>query len=172
MTRSAMARWIRLGLVVGAASCSRPPSTANADPRVPTSDEGGCAPAAMGLVRARVITAWRAPSGCTLRNAGPTPTPVRDETSFARMFACEAGVASGVDWSRFSLWAMQTTLSPAGAGYSVFAEGSRVTLVTRQRSPCPDDPRPMPIPYSLAFLLPVGEVALTQRTCTLPPRCR
>jgi hypothetical protein len=119
------------------------------------------------------VSAWRAPAGCTLRDGSATPTPTRDEAGFASRWACPAGVTSGVDWTRFAVWSMATMLSPAGAGYAVYADGARLTLVSRQRTPCPDDPRPMPTPYTLAFLLPAAQAfTVAQATCTLPPQCR
>lgn len=166
---------LRASLAIACAlvACSRPPGASGSGARGASEDLGGCAPSALGLAHAQALTAWRAPDGCTLRHGGPAPTPARSEAEFASAWSCPRGVGSGVDWSRASLWSLQTTLPPAGVGYSVFLEGSRVTLVARMRSPCPDDPRPMPVPYELAFLAPATpEVTVAQTVCTLPPRCR
>lgn len=163
----------RVALFVVLASCSRPPDASGGNPRGAPAGEGRCEPAAMGLAHARVLSAWRAPAGCAPRGGGSAPTALRSEAEFASRYACPPGVNSGVDWSQNSLWSMQTTLSPAGAGFAVFAEGHRVTLVARMRSPCPDDPRPMPMPYAFAFLGPADpDVTVTETTCTLPAQCR
>lgn len=169
---------------VAALGCSRPtgasgagPAGASGDSRARQSaavdDQGACAPAALGFDAAQAITAWRAPTGCAPRGGGVTPTPVRSEDEFSERFACPEGTRSGIDWSRHTLWSTQRSLSPAGAGYLVFAAGARVSLVSRMRSPCPDDPHVMPTPYHLAFLLPREPTpTITESSCALPPRCR
>ena len=63
-------------------------------------------------------------------------------------------------------------LSPAYGGSELFDDGTTVTYVQRDRSPCPDDPLPMPIGSSIAYLLPHGaERAYAQRACPLPAQC-
>ncbi len=154
------------------AGCTRPTAQGGGPA---TTDLGGCDPAALGLARAQVITAWRAPEGCARRGGGggsSEPSRVRSEQEFSSAFACREGVSSGLDFSRQTLFVLDTTLSPASAGFAVYADGARVTLVSRQRAPCPDDPRPMPMPFAFAFVVDHAETTLTQSVCTLPARCR
>src|SRR5690606_6529134 len=101
-----------------------------------------CSAAALGLGQASPLNSWQPPAGCTPRDAG-TGT-VRGEAELAERLECPAGTAAGVDFSRHALLSVSHTLSPAEVGLIAFDDGATITLVTRQRSPCPDDPRPTP----------------------------
>jgi hypothetical protein len=75
-----------------------------------------------------------------------------------------------IDFAKHQLMLAEFSMSPAYGGSEVVDDGSKVTFVTRDRSPCPDDP--MPMSSTLAYLLPQGaERSYQQLACTLSARC-
>jgi len=62
--------------------------------------------------------------------------------------------------------------SPASIGLAVLDDGTTVTLLTRFRAPCPDDPLPMPMQSFVGFWLPKGATrAWRESNCTVPAAC-
>lgn len=175
-----------LALVLVAAACSSGPQKKEgeragkadrelddeAEAKAPPKAIDPCAPAQLGLGAARQLQPWAAPAECTARNGGPAPTAITSEQAFAERFTCPAGAKSGVDFTKQQLMVADRTLSPAGAGTTIVDDGTTVTFIQRERSPCPGDPLPMPIGYTLGFVLPAGaERKFADRSCTLPPSC-
>lgn len=131
-----------------------------------------CAPSQLGLGAARTLQPWAAPEGCTAKSGAAEPTRVQSEAEFAERFTCAKGTKSGLDFAKQLLVVQDRSLSPAGAGTTIVDDGARITFIERQRSPCPDDPQPMPMNYTLGFVLPAGaERSYDNRVCTLPPQC-
>lgn len=128
-----------------------------------------CGAAALGLANAAALALWHPPPGCTPHTAGTKL--VRSEAELKPLLEC-TGTSAGIDFSRHALLSIEHTLSPAGAGLLAFDDGKAITLVTRQRSPCPDDPRPMPMNTDVHFLAPAGERTIATKVCTLAPNCR
>ncbi|MDP2308279.1 MAG: hypothetical protein Q8P18_19830 [Pseudomonadota bacterium] len=136
-------------------------------------DDSECAPDRVGLSGARVVPLWSPPEGCTRANAVGQTDTVRSEEELRARYTCPPGVAFGIDFSRDQLVLADRVLSPAQAGSDVYDDGARITFVNRQRANCPDDPRPMPTPYTLAFLLPTGaERTHAEVSCTVRRACR
>ncbi len=102
----------------------------------------------------------------------PATVVLRSEAELEPYWACAGG--SGIDFEKQALVLVPRTLSPAQIGSVIYDDGKVVTLASKQRSPCPDDPRPMPTPSLLAFLLPAGETREVRDgpACTVPPICR
>lgn len=131
-----------------------------------------CAPAQLGLAAARTLQPWAAPTGCTAKSGANEPTAVTSEAEFAARFECPKGTTSGLDFTKQQLMVQDKMLSPAGAGTTIVDDGAKVTFIERDRSPCPGDPQPMPMSYTLGFVLPAGaERSYATRSCTLPPKC-
>lgn len=131
-----------------------------------------CSPSLLGLGAARTLKPWAAPTECTGRTAGGGLGTIASEAAFAKRFSCPRGVASGIDFDKLQLMVEDRTLSPAGAGTIIVDDGATVTFIERMRSPCPGDPQPMPIGYTLGFLLPAGaDRKFATRNCTMPPQC-
>lgn len=115
------------------------------------------------------------PPGCAVEGAGSLEAPLAIETAeaYAAHVRCEAGaMPPAIDFATSTLHLASYTLTPAGMGVEVHDDGSVVTLARLERSPCPDDPMPMPMQTSLAFVLPKG-AARTFRTlpCAIAHRC-
>ncbi len=131
-----------------------------------------CSPSLLGLGAARTLKPWAAPTECTGRTAGGGLSTIASEAAFAKRFSCPRGTASGIDFDKLQLMVEDRTLSPAGAGTIIVDDGATVTFIERMRSPCPGDPQPMPIGYTMGFLLPAGaERKFATRNCTMPPQC-
>jgi hypothetical protein len=143
----------------------KPPTDAPAKP-------DPCGAAALGLGAARALDPWTLPSGCTPTGSSGK-TIARSDAELAAIVQCPAGVATGVDFSKQAVLAIGYTLSPAGVGLGAFDDGKLVTLVSRQRSPCPDDPRPMPMNTTAWFVLPGGgERTFADTICTVESTCK
>ena len=143
-----------------------PPPTAG-----PADRPDPCGAAALGLGAARPLEPWVPPPGCSPRGDGTAI--LRSDTELAPRLECTAGMNHLVDFTKYALLAVGHTLSPAGAGVGALDDGKVVTRVSRQRSPCPGDPMPMPMNMTAWFLLPVGaERTFADRTCTLDSSCR
>jgi hypothetical protein len=132
-----------------------------------------CAPSQLGLGAARQLQPWAAPAECTAKSGGSGPTAITSEQAWAERFECPKGTKSGIDFAKQQLMVDDKTLSPAGAGTTIVDDGTKITFIERQRSPCKGDPQPMPIGFTLGFLLPAGaERTYETRACTLPPSCK
>jgi hypothetical protein len=138
-------------------------------------DAGGgkpdpCGAEALRLGSARVVAPWKIPAGCTPKG-GQGNTIARSEEELKKVLECASG--SGVDFGEQAVLAVGYSLSPAGAGMSAFDDGEVVTLVTRQRSPCPNDPLPMPMNTMAWFLLAGGgERTFAGTNCTIESTCK
>lgn len=132
-----------------------------------------CGAAALGLAGAATLAPWKPPAGCTSRGDGGGHLLVRDVGQLRQRLACDEGAAVDVDFSRQALLAASYTLTPAGAGLAAFDDGKVVTLATRHRTTCPDEPLPMPLPpTTIWFVVPGGgERSVAGTTCTVPTTC-
>jgi hypothetical protein len=139
----------------------------------PATDPAGsdpCGAAALGLGPAAALAPWTPPPGCSPRGAGQAI--LRSDDELAPRLECTAGMNHLVDFTRHALLVVGYTLSPAGAGVGAFDDGKIITLVTRQRTPCPGDPMPMPMNTAAWYLLPVGaERSFADKTCTIASKC-
>lgn len=136
-------------------------------------DANTCMPA--GLETAKPLEIVKLPSGCRWANAGSFDAPARiaDAAQLETALTCDAGVARpSFDLSTHALDVVEFSMSPAYGGMAVVDDGAIVTFVQRDRSPCPNDPMPMPMNTTLAYRI---EKAATREhrnlACTLPPRC-
>jgi hypothetical protein len=101
------------------------------------------------------------------------PAIVRSESELAAVISCAVPAPSGIDFTRNKLVVVTRMLSPAGMGTDVLDDGTTVTFVARERRPCPNDPLPMPISYTIAFLLPADAPrAFADRSCAVDTPCR
>lgn len=137
-------------------------------PKDPAKDP--CGAAALGLGSATALAPWRPPAGCTPR--GGETTVLRAAAELEARLECAGGATHGFDFSKQALVAAAYTLSPAGVGLGAFDDGKTVTLVSRQRSPCPGDPMPMPMNSTAWFVLPTGgERTFGAAACTVESTC-
>jgi hypothetical protein len=131
-----------------------------------------CSPLVLGLGEARPVAPWAAPPECTAKSGPPGATTIRSEAEFRKRFSCPSGTRSGLDFTKQQLVVDDRDLSPASAGISIVDNGLRVTFISRMRTPCPDDPQPMPIPYTVAVVQPAGTSrSYADASCTLPRTC-
>lgn len=129
-----------------------------------------CGAAALGLKGAAALTAWTLPSGCTPRGSSGN-TIAKNEAELRPLVECGGG--SGVDFNKQAVLAVGYSLSPAGVGMAAFDDGKVVTLAMKQRSPCKDDPMPMPMNTTAWFLLPAGgERTFANTVCTVESDCK
>lgn len=128
-----------------------------------------------GLEAARSVEMVRIPSGCRVLAGGTiaAPTVVQSVEELASALECDANSERPtIDFAKHQLMLATFSMSPAYGGSEVLDDGTKVTFVQRDRSPCPDDPMPMPMNSTLAYLLPKGEArTFHQAACTLPPKC-
>ncbi len=135
-------------------------------------DDSACAPDRVGLAAARPVPMWRPPEGCTRANHAGQTFPVRSEEELRAQYTCPDGVPVAIDFSRDQLVLADGMLSPAQVGTDLYDDGTTITFVSRQRTNCPDDPRPMPTPFTVAFLLPAGaERVYAAASCTVRRGC-
>jgi hypothetical protein len=134
-----------------------------------------CMPQKLGLTGAKVVPLWKAPIGCQPVGAGGLnpPTPIHDEAEFKQAFSCSPDVPSGIDFGQNELLVSAGMLSPAGVGARVVDDGKTTTIISLFRSPCPSDYPPMPVPFTLAYLMPVKSArTYAESSCTFPPDCK
>jgi len=143
-------------------------STAATSSQGAQAQDGACDMAAIGLGRAKPI-GYRAPEGCSWKGGGEEP--IRSEAAFHAAFGCEA--PSGIDFAKGELRVVSRTLSPATIGIDVVDDGATITFVSRQRSPCPSEPPPMPIGVPIAYVAPAkAERRTADATCKVTMPCR
>ena len=133
-----------------------------------------CDLAALGLGSARNVPAWTPPVACKQSDGAGAAGIVRTEEGFRARFICANGASSGIDFQQNQLVVQVRTLSPAGVGGEIADDGKTVTYVSHFRRNCPDEPRPMPMGYTVMFLLPAGaDRQFADASCTVgaQPSC-
>lgn len=136
-------------------------------------DPSTCMPA--GLESAKPLEVVALPRSCHWTRAGSLDAPVRisEAAELDTALACDPpATRPGIDLAAHALEVVELSMSPAYAGTSIVDDGSVVTFVMRQRSPCPNDPMPMPMNTSLAYRIDEDAARKYQTlACTLPPSC-
>lgn len=161
-------------LAVGCGGCGKTAGGSGADGSTTTAgkstvDQSECAPARLGLPNAKPVTLWKRPESCAPKGGSGTHT-VKSEAELAAHFDCKG--PSGIDFTQSSLVVSHRMMSPAFAGNDVLDDGAKVTVVNKFRSSCPNEPPPMPAPYTLLFLLPAGgERTFGEATCKVAYTC-
>jgi hypothetical protein len=126
---------------------------------------------AAGLEHARNVDLASLPTTCSFIGGGPPSAPMH-VLDPAVAVQCEAGSPSVIDVSAADLYVVRYDRSPASVGLAILDDGATVTLLTRFRSPCPDDPLPMPMQSFVGFWLPKGATrAWRESNCTVPAAC-
>jgi hypothetical protein len=149
---------------VTAVGCSKSGSTPKASGPDP------CSAAAMKLGSATKLTPHQLPDACTANVPEGDARIVTSIEAAGETFACPGAVV--LDFATTGLAVTRRTLSPATVGVDAYDDGKTVTWVTRFRSPCPNDPHPMPVPATLLYLLPnPGERAFAEANCTVETKC-
>lgn len=148
-----------------------PPRSADTKlPPEPAQKPDPCGAAALGLGQATALALWTPPPGCSPRGNGKSI--LRSDADLAPRLDCSAGQHHRVDFTKHALLVVDYTLSPAGAGLGALDDGRVITLVSRQRNPCPGGPMPMPMNTTAWFLLPAGgERGFADTTCTVESQC-
>lgn len=156
---------MRTCTLVFALACGAHSSGGDPEPATQT-----CRPA--GLESATAIQPLQLPPGCQLRSTGSVQAPqtIDSADQLATFVSCAGAVE--FEFASHSLRTFSYGMSPAHGGAEILDDGETVTFAIQQRSPCPDDPRPMPMDATLAYPLPRGAVRqFAQAVCTLPPQC-
>jgi hypothetical protein len=153
------------------ASCARPPG---GDSATTAASSDACSAAKLGLGPVTAGAPWKPPAGCELNgDPGGPAVLVTSDAEWKARFTCSGSGAHGIDFTRQALVAQRRTLSPAGMGTSVFDDGKTITLVGRFRSPCPGEPMAMPMPITVAALVPAGGAREFKETvCNVDWKCR
>lgn len=138
-------------------------------------DPSACRPA--NLEMAKPLRPFVLPQGCRLGDGGSLSAPlvVADAAAYASLLQCDASVAAplAVDFAGEQLLVVTFSMSPAYAGLEPLDDGTAITFVQRDRSPCPGDPLPMPMNTTAAFVSAKGAArTYAQASCTLPARCK
>ena len=158
--------------LVAAAACSKSGSGTSSGGSATTTPPANdpCGAAALGLGSATKLEPYQLPAGCELVDVGEAIILRSAADAEAHVRCGDAPFAH--DFSKQALVVKQDTLSPASTGIVAFDDGTRLTWVTMQRSPCPDDPRPMPVPIRLVFAIEQDAAReFDAKTCTYHPAC-
>lgn len=129
-----------------------------------------------GLAGAELRPPLRLPVGCSFAQGGTVTAPrvLRTAEEVLGALSCpETDLAAlGIDPSQQDVYVLGYTMSPASAGQSVYDDGQTLTYVSRFRPPCPNDPMPMPMNVTMAWLMPKDATRATREaSCSLPERC-
>jgi hypothetical protein len=133
-----------------------------------------CSPSALRLPGAIRLTTWTPPERCAPRDPGSGRAVLRTQAEVDANLECPKGTALGVDLAKHSIVKVSWMMSPAAVGLDALDDRKTLTLVTRFRSPCPNDPHPMPMTTTLWYLLPAGGAERTfgEANCTIETKCR
>lgn len=141
----------------------------------PKTDPHACRPA--NLAGAAPLRAFVPPQGCRLGEGGTLGAPlvIADAAAYGSSLQCDTAIAAplALDFAREQLLVVTFSMSPAYAGLEALDDGSTVTFVQRDRSPCPDDPLPMPMNATVAYVIAKDATrSYAQSSCPLPAQCK
>jgi len=169
---------IRFGvmLVVAACSSKKPSSTggsgSSGSSEVVAKDP--CSAQELGLTGATELKRWEPSNGCDIERP-PVPKVLNDLKEVGAALDCSK-MGGGGPPLEFDGPVVVTSrsFSPAQTDLKAFDDGTTITFVSVQRSPCPNDPRPMPGPvqgFAFGPLASGGSRTFADRACTVPARC-
>ena len=128
-----------------------------------------------GVANAHAVTFTSLPTGCRFTRVGSPEAPalITAADDLASVTHCADGSVPPLDLSTNDVYVYSFSMGPAYAGGEVVDDGATVTMIERDRPPCPNDPMPYPMPSSIyALLLPHGATrTFRQLACSLPLRC-
>ncbi|MCA9534268.1 MAG: hypothetical protein KC593_11335 [Myxococcales bacterium] len=129
-----------------------------------------------GLAGAELRPPLVLPAGCAFTQGGTVTAPrvLRTAEEVLAALSCPQTdlAALGIDPTQHDVYVLGYTMSPASAGQSVYDDGQTLTYVSRFRPPCPNDPMPMPMNATVAWLMPKDATRATREaSCSLPERC-
>lgn len=160
-----------LGCGTGSTTSSTSTTTSSST-TTPTAAGEACSPAKLGLGEAKPVTPWKLPAECKLRHGNQGLTFARTAEELGAQLDCANGSA-GIDLTKHALAVARRMMSPAQVGTNVVDDGKTLTFLLRTRNPCPNDPRPMPTPETILFLVPAGgERAVKDLSCMVPSSCK
>lgn len=141
----------------------------------PAADPHACRPA--NLAGAAPLRPFVPPQGCRLGEGGTLGAPlvIADAAAYGSSLQCDTAIAAplALDFAREQLLVVTFSMSPAYAGLEALDDGSAITFVQRDRSPCPDDPLPMPMNATVAYVIAKDATrSYAQSSCTLPAQCK
>ena len=113
--------------------------------------------------------------GCRFRSSARWPAPeIVDTTAkLDAVLSCSGGANASIDLKAHDLFLFQYTLSPASGGASVYDDGSKLTLVSRSRVPCGNEPRAMPLSIVLGYAMPKGaKRTYANASCVVASVCK
>lgn len=143
-------------------------SIAMADPK-----PGSCEATAKQHVKSTKVAAYKPPADCTPKGGDRAPHLITSEDDARPNLACKDPKAKlGVDFKKHHLIVTSRSPSPAEVGMDIYDDGKVVTFVSRQRSPCKTDPRPMPGPNT-TYLMKITSGARTfaEGSCNVERKC-
>jgi len=132
-----------------------------------------CSAAALGISNASLMTAWTPPAGCTVVHA-PARGIVSSQADLASLFRCDAtATPPKLDFTHNSLVVVTWDMGPGATSVDALDDGTTVTLVTKARSPCPREPRPLAMQRTDWFVIATANASRNfgDRSCTKPSTC-
>lgn len=140
----------------------------------PAAPQDPCSPDRLKLGEVQKLIAFDLPKDCR-----PKPPAirvlVRSEKDFGERMTCDKKAVAGVDFKKVMLVAWLKNVVPNATGNDIWDEGGRkVTVVTRQKQICPEDPKVEPSQATVAFLTETDPVPpeFGEMTCTVPATCK
>ncbi len=153
----------------GSAGSARP----NAAEAAVVLDTDPCSADQLGLTGAKKLSRKLLRSGCRPKESAP-PQLLTSEEQFTKQVDCtDKATGASHNWSAGMLVVATRSPSPAEAGVLAYDDGKVITFVSMQRTPCPDDPRPMPGPNETHVFIaePNGARTFADRACTVQRAC-
>jgi hypothetical protein len=153
---------VRIAILLTLVACNAEAETKTADTCVAT-----------GKPLGTKLTAWKPPAECTLKGGTQSPRSISNDADARAHLECKDPKAKlGVDFAKQQLIVTSRSLSPAGVGFDVYDDGKKITVVSRQRNPCKNDPRPMPGPNTtMIFQTTGGARVFADAACTVESKC-
>jgi len=128
-----------------------------------------CSAQALKLGAATPLVTWKPPAGCTAK--GNNGDLLRTKAAVDAQFDCTKGTVT-IDLSKNVLIQIVERASPTTIGLDMLDDGKQLTLVTRLRSRCPNDPQTISM-MTRWFLMPTksGDRRLDKVNCLIETTC-
>lgn len=137
-------------------------------------DNDPCSAAKLGLSGAKKLGRKMLRRGCWPKPI-TAPLLITKQSEFSENVDCGSGGSTddAHNWSNGMLVVTSHAPSPAGVGLIAYDDGKAITFVSMQRTPCPNDPQPMPGANETHVFIaePNGQRTFADRACTVQQAC-